>query len=158
VLHFVDQIDFAGSTYGFDPSEERDDFWRVSGANTIASVVASANSEGGDESPFRNIGETHQFAEYWHVQQSGSRRSAPVAKTKVLKKDLERIALKEIRGFPGGESVVSVEIKTLSDGPPGISWELYVSATKHADLEVLQEAARKTSYRLKRHYLLQPSP
>ncbi|WP_143273243.1 hypothetical protein [Bradyrhizobium canariense] len=29
---------------------------------------------------------------------------------------------------------------------------------KNANIEVLQEAERKTSYRLKRHYLLQPSP
>jgi hypothetical protein len=77
-----------------------------------------------------------------------------VTRTLVSKADLERIALQEIRNFPGGELVFSVEIEHDGIEPGGLDWRLLVIAKDGANLDRIQYAATTTSHRLKRRYEL----
>ncbi|QHP69553.1 hypothetical protein EI171_21035 [Bradyrhizobium sp. LCT2] len=75
-----------------------------------------------------------------------------VAKALISKADLERIALQDIRSFPGSEHVVSVEVEYAAHQPQGINWQLCVIANDGGDLDRIQYAAKVTSDRLKRRY------
>jgi hypothetical protein len=77
-----------------------------------------------------------------------------VARTSVLKKDLELIALQEIRSFPGGEYVVSVEIECDAEEASDMNWRLHVIAKDEAEFERIHYAAKTTTERLKRRYRL----
>jgi hypothetical protein len=77
-----------------------------------------------------------------------------MARTPVAKKELERIALQEIRSFPGAEHVISVEIECEVDQPCDMSWRLHVTAKDEADFGRITYAARTTTERLKRRYNL----
>jgi hypothetical protein len=81
-----------------------------------------------------------------------------VANALISKADLERIALQEIRSFPGSEHVVAVEVEYEANQPSGINWTLYVIANDEGDLDRIQYAAKVTSDRLKRRYDLRPAP
>ncbi|QIO32387.2 hypothetical protein [Bradyrhizobium sp. 1(2017)] len=73
-----------------------------------------------------------------------------MAKALISKADLERIALQEIRSFPGSEQVRSVEVECETDVPR--DWRLYVIANDEGDLDRIQYAAKVTTERLKRRY------
>ncbi|MDA9489480.1 hypothetical protein ACVI1J_006202 [Bradyrhizobium diazoefficiens] len=71
------------------------------------------------------------------------------------RKDLELIALQEIRSFPGGELVIAVEVECDEDDPNTMNWHLNVTAADGADIDRINYAARTTTERLKRRYALQ---
>ena len=73
-------------------------------------------------------------------------------KSLVSKSDLERIALQEIRSYPGGENVLSVEVERDNGQSRGIDWRLHVRASERADIDRIHHAAHTTSRRLKRRY------
>jgi hypothetical protein len=75
-----------------------------------------------------------------------------VAKALISKADLERIALQDIRSFPGSEHVVSVEVEYEAHQPQDMNWKLCVIANDGGDLDRIQYAAKVTSDRLKRRY------
>lgn len=79
-----------------------------------------------------------------------------MAKALISKADLERIALQEIRKFPGSEHVLSVEVES-DNSCPGVDWRLYVIANDQGDLDRIQYAVTVTTDRLKRQYDLRPS-
>ena len=72
-----------------------------------------------------------------------------MVKTLIMAKDLELIALQEIRAFPGAEFVVSVQIEGARD-----DWSFVVNAKDGADFDRIQHAARTTEQRLKHRYRL----
>ncbi|MEH2488885.1 hypothetical protein [Bradyrhizobium sp. AZCC 2230] len=80
-----------------------------------------------------------------------------MAKALISKADLERIALQDIRTFPGSEHVVSVEVECETSPPRGINWRLYVIANDEGDLDRIQYAVKFTSDRLKRRHELRPA-
>lgn len=80
-----------------------------------------------------------------------------VAKALISKADLERIALQEIRGFPGSEHVLCVEIECETGAPCDIDWRLYVVANDEGDLDRIQYAVKVATDRLKRRYDLRPA-
>jgi hypothetical protein len=96
-------------------------------------------------SSFRNEAITQRI-----VRGSGGRSLAMIS---VSRKDLELIALQEIRSFPGGELVIAVEIECDEGYPNGMNWRLDVTAADNADIDRIEYAARTTTARLKRRYL-----
>ncbi|WGD55534.1 hypothetical protein QA641_17585 [Bradyrhizobium sp. CB1650] len=80
-----------------------------------------------------------------------------VARALISKADLERIALQELRSFPGSEHVLSVEIECETDAPYDIDWRLYVIANDEGDLDRIQYAVKVATDRLKRRYALRPA-
>lgn len=72
-----------------------------------------------------------------------------MARIPISAKDLELIALREIRSFPGGEYIAYVGVE-----PPYNNWTLHAVACDGADLELIQYAVRTTANRLKRRYSL----
>ncbi|KGT73878.1 hypothetical protein MA20_41945 [Bradyrhizobium japonicum] len=79
-----------------------------------------------------------------------------MAKALISKADLKRIALQEIRAFPGSDHVISVEVECETGPPSGIDWRLYVIASDEGDLDHIQYAVKIASDRLKRQYDLRP--
>ncbi|MDH2347074.1 hypothetical protein QCM77_37200 [Bradyrhizobium sp. SSUT18] len=77
-----------------------------------------------------------------------------MARTAILRKDLELVALQEIRSFPGGEHVVSVEIECGAEEDRDMGWRLHVIAKDEAELGRINYAAKSTTERLKRRYCL----
>ncbi|WP_187437154.1 hypothetical protein [Bradyrhizobium rifense] len=75
-----------------------------------------------------------------------------MAKALISKANLERIALQDIRSFPGSEHVVSVEVEYEAHEPQGMDWKLCVIANDRGDLDRIQYAAKVTSDPLKRRY------
>ncbi|AND92587.1 MULTISPECIES: hypothetical protein [Bradyrhizobium] len=73
----------------------------------------------------------------------------------VSRKNLELIALQEIRSFSGGELVIAVEVECDEDNPSTMNWRLNVTAADGADIDRIDYAARTTTERLKRRYALQ---
>ncbi len=73
-------------------------------------------------------------------------------KSLVSKSDLERVALQEIRSYPGGENVLSVEVEKDGGQSRGMDWRLHVTASERADLDRIHHAAQTTTRRLKRRY------
>ena len=75
--------------------------------------------------------------------------------TFISAKDLELIALREIRAFPGGEYVVSVELEVNeTEGVGDKKWTLTATVRDGADLDSVQHAVSTTSRRLKHRYSL----
>ena len=72
-------------------------------------------------------------------------------KALLSKADLERLALQEIRSFPGTELVISIEVEC---GPQefGANWTLHVIAQDGCDLDRIHHAADTASHRLKQRY------
>ncbi|MGX1106564.1 hypothetical protein AB7M47_004947 [Bradyrhizobium elkanii] len=70
-------------------------------------------------------------------------------RTPISVKDLELIALREIRCFPGGEYVCHVEVI-----PSNADWRLHATVRDGADLNRIQHAAGATTFRLKHRYQL----
>lgn len=70
-----------------------------------------------------------------------------MSRSLISKDDLERIALQEVRSFPGTEQVLSIELECA-----GTNWRLHVIAQEGCDLARVQYAAKTTTERLKRRY------
>lgn len=70
-------------------------------------------------------------------------------KTMISARDLELIALREIRSFPGGEYAAHVEVFPLND-----EWSLAVTTRDGADPERIQYAVSRTISHLKHRYCL----
>ena len=76
-------------------------------------------------------------------------RSTPVPITMICPKDLELIALREIRSLPGGEYVCHIEIE-----PTDTDWTLVAVVRDSADNDRIHEAVTATTNRLKQRYLV----
>lgn len=70
-------------------------------------------------------------------------------KIMICPNDLEMVALRDIRSFPGGEYVTYVQVEGSSE-----DWTLKVTARDGADLERIEHAVKKTTSRLKHRYSL----
>lgn len=68
----------------------------------------------------------------WDGDRVGSRA---MAKEFIARHDLERIALQEIRAFPGGEHVTDIEVEYQDDRALKTNWTLHVYTCEGANLE-----------------------
>ena len=75
-----------------------------------------------------------------------------VAKEFIARHDLERIALQEIRAFPGCEHVTDVEIEHQIDRALKTNWTLHVYTCEGANMERIQYAINTTRQRLRHRY------
>lgn len=78
-----------------------------------------------------------------------------MTKTFISAKDLELIALREIRSFPGCEHVLYIEIEV--EQKPSLvdaNWALTATARDGADLDRIQYALKTSSRKLKQRYSL----
>jgi hypothetical protein len=75
-----------------------------------------------------------------------------MSKELIAKEDLERIAMQEIRSFPGCEYVTEVEIEYQGDKELMTNWTIQVSTREGGDLERIQYAINTTRKRLRRRY------
>ena len=78
--------------------------------------------------------------------------SGAVAKEFIARHDLERIALQEIRAFPGCEHVTDVEIEHQIDRALKTNWTLHVYTCVGANMERIQYAINTTRQRLRQRY------
>jgi hypothetical protein len=74
------------------------------------------------------------------------------AKEFIARHDLERIALQEIRAFPGCEHVTDVEIGHQIDPVLKTNWTLHVYTCEGANMERIQYAINTTRQRLRHRY------
>ena len=81
-------------------------------------------------------------------------RRKEYCRTAILRKDLELVALQEIRSFPGGEHVVSVEIECGAEEDSDMGWRFHVIVKDEAEPGRINYAAKTTTERLKRRYCL----
>lgn len=79
-----------------------------------------------------------------------------MSRTLIGRKDLEHLALQEIRSFPGGEFVVSIEVECQPIDVTGTNWSLHAFVREGGSLEVVEYAARRTRDRLRNQYNLRP--
>ena len=100
------------------------------------------------DGPLVNVGKKSHYR-----PQASRGRENSVSRALVAKADLERIALQEIRSFPGTEWVTAIEVERQS-GKRGADWTLHVIAQDGCDLDRVHHAANTTSDRLKRRYEL----
>jgi hypothetical protein len=70
-----------------------------------------------------------------------------MAKEYIARHDLERIALLEIRAFPGCEHVTDVEIEYQIDRLLKTNWTLHVYTCEGANMECIQYAINTTRQR-----------
>jgi hypothetical protein len=75
-----------------------------------------------------------------------------VAKALVTEKELALIALQEIRSFPGGEHVASVDVYRQIDKVEDTNWTLHVFTHEGADMPRIQFAINSTRKRLRHRY------
>jgi hypothetical protein len=79
-----------------------------------------------------------------------------VTKTLVARHDLERIALQEIRSFPGCEYVTDIEIAYQVDRVLHTNWTIHVFTREGGDMMRIQYAVTTTRNRLRHQYDLRP--
>ena len=79
-----------------------------------------------------------------------------MTKTLVARHDLERMALQEIRSFPGGEYVTDIEIAYQLDRALHTNWTIHVFTREGADMMRIQYAITTTRKRLRHRYDLRP--
>src|SRR5487761_479256 len=87
---------------------------------------------------------------HWNIRPR--RRFGPVsrwnavamAKALVTRQELALIALREIRSFPGGEHVTSVEVDGPIDRTAKTNWTLHVFTNEGADMPRIQFAITTT--------------
>jgi hypothetical protein len=68
--------------------------------------------------------------------------------------ELERLALREIRSFAGGEFVTSVRIESQRVDATGEDWSIHAFGRKGGNIEVIQCAISTTGRRLRNQYSL----
>jgi hypothetical protein len=78
-----------------------------------------------------------------------------VTKTLVARHELERIALQEIRSFPGCEYVTDIEIAYQLDRAH-TNWTIHVFTREGGDLARIQYAVTTARNRLRHRYDLRP--
>lgn len=76
-----------------------------------------------------------------------------MAKKLIGRQDLERLALQEIRSFPGGEFVLSVEIEYRLADSSGTNWTMFTYVDGGSSNSV-ERAVETTRDRLQQHYNL----
>ena len=72
----------------------------------------------------------------------------------LAKQDLERIAMQEIRAFPGCEHVTEVEVEHQLDKVLKTNWTIHVFIREGGDMERVQYAINTTRERLRHRYNL----
>jgi hypothetical protein len=77
-----------------------------------------------------------------------------VAKEFIARHDLERIAMQEIRAYPGCEYVTDVEVEYQIDRVLKTNWNMHVYTCEGANLERIQYAINATRNRLRHRYTL----
>jgi hypothetical protein len=75
-----------------------------------------------------------------------------VSKQFIARHDLERIAMQEIRAFPGCEYVTDVEVEHQIDRVLKTNWNMHVYTCEGANLERIQYAINATRDRLRHRY------
>ena len=75
-----------------------------------------------------------------------------MAKELIARHDLERIAMQEIRAFPGCEHVSDVEIEYRLDRVLKTNWMVHVFTREGANMERIQHAINATRHRLRHRY------
>jgi hypothetical protein len=75
-----------------------------------------------------------------------------MSKEIVAKHDLERIAMQEIRSFPGCEYVTDVEIDYQFDKKLKTNWTIHVFIREGGNMERIQYAIKTTRKRLRHRY------
>jgi hypothetical protein len=86
-----------------------------------------------------------------HIQRTGA-----VTKTLVARHELERIALQEIRSFPGCEYVTDIEIAYEVDRVLRTNWTIHVFTREGGDMLRIQYAINTTRKKLRHRYDLRP--
>jgi hypothetical protein len=79
-----------------------------------------------------------------------------VTKTLVARHELERIALQEIRSFPGCEYVTDIEVAHQVDRALPTNWTIHVFIREGGDMMRIQYAIITTRKRLLHRYDLRP--
>jgi hypothetical protein len=79
-----------------------------------------------------------------------------VTKTLIARHDLERIALQEIRSYPGCEYVSDIEIGYQTDRVLRTNWTIHFFTREGADMLRVQYAINVTRKRLRHRYDLRP--
>jgi hypothetical protein len=79
-----------------------------------------------------------------------------VTKTLVARHELERIALQEIRSFPGCEYVTDIEIAYQVDRALRTNWTIHVFTREGGDMLLIQYAITTIRKRLRHRYDLRP--
>jgi hypothetical protein len=82
--------------------------------------------------------------------------ASAVTKTLIAKHELERIALQEIRSFPGCEFVTDIEIAYQVDRSLHTNWTIHIFTREGGDLMRIQYAVTTTRNRLRHRYDLRP--
>ena len=77
-----------------------------------------------------------------------------MSKELLAKQDLERIAMQEIRAFPGCEHVTEVEVEYQVDEVLKTNWTIHVFVSEGGDMERIQHAINTTRKRLRNRYEL----
>ena len=77
-----------------------------------------------------------------------------MSKELLAKQDLERIAMQEIRAFPGCEHVTEVEVEYQVDKMHKTNWTILVFIREGGDMERVQYAINTTRERMRRRYNL----
>jgi hypothetical protein len=67
-----------------------------------------------------------------------------MSKELLAKQDLERIAMQEIRAFPGCEHVTEVEVEYQVDEVHKTNWTIHVFVREGGDMERIQHAINTT--------------
>ena len=75
-----------------------------------------------------------------------------MAKEQIARLDLQRMALQELRAFPGGEYVTDVEIEYRLDKVAKTNWTMQVFTREGANMTKIQIAINATRHRLKYRY------
>jgi hypothetical protein len=75
-----------------------------------------------------------------------------MSKELLAKQDLERVAMQEIRAFPGCEHVTEVEVEYKVDELLKTNWTILVFVREGGDVERIQHAINTTRKRLQNRY------
>jgi predicted membrane-bound spermidine synthase len=75
-----------------------------------------------------------------------------MAKALITRQELALTAMQEIRSFPGGEHVTSVEVDREIDHVAKTNWTLHVFTSEGADMQRIQFAITTTRKRLRHRY------
>jgi hypothetical protein len=75
-----------------------------------------------------------------------------VTKTLIARHELQRIALQEIRSFPGGEYVTDIEIAYQVDRVLRTNWTIHILTGEGGDMRRIQQATNSTLKKLRLRY------
>jgi hypothetical protein len=75
-----------------------------------------------------------------------------VAKERISRQDLQRMALQEMRAYPGAEHVTDLEIEYQANKAGSPNWVMHVFTREGANMERIQHAINVTRHRLQHRY------